>query len=76
MQGEVSLKQWFLQTIEQNPVSKQSNVVCHFHVVGKNIRSCRIVPYVIKILQNFSLTLVLFIVSSIFQDWRNRIRYK
>ena len=58
-----------LQVIKTNLVSgnwrasseldlSQSSVICHFHNLGKSIQSCRIVSYVIKILQNFWLTWV------------------
>ena len=36
----------------------QSRVVCHHNSLGRSIRSCRIVPYTTKILQNLWLTLV------------------
>ena len=59
-----------LQAIEVNPVSSswrvsgklgisQSSMIHHFHNLGKSIWNCRIVPHIIKILQNFWLTLVI-----------------
>ena len=52
-----------LQAREANPVSSelattQSNVVCSLRNLYKNIQSCWIVPHIIRILQNFRLTLV------------------
>ena len=59
---------WF-QAIEANPVISTweylttltfRRVVCHLHDFNKSIYSCRMLSYVIKILQNFWLTQVVW----------------
>ena len=71
-QHQVSLKPWILWLCSKPSrqiwrVSGelsilQSSVVCHFHNLSKSIQSFQIVLHVTKILQNFWLTFIKFLI--------------
>ena len=78
-----------LQATEENPVSgtqrvsgelalSHSSVVCHLYNLSKSIQNCWILMHIIKILQNFWLTLVICLWNinmpskpppDFYQDW-------